>query len=188
MYTVGQQHGTGTSSTIKTTIDNWYKTTTLETDAATKTLVADQIFCNDRTVTSGTWVSTGSNFDYAPIDRIFDNSPSLKCINESDKFTVNSSNGNGALIYPVGLITTDEINMAGGGSTNSSYYLYTNQYYWLGSPYKWSGSGANSFFVDVSGSLGLEGVNFVGARPVISLSSKAKLSGSGTYNDVYTLS
>ena len=31
MYTVGQQHGTGTSSTIKTTIDNWYKTTTLET-------------------------------------------------------------------------------------------------------------------------------------------------------------
>ena len=188
MYTVGQQHGTGTSSTIKTTIDNWYKTTTLETDAATKTLVADQIFFNDRTVTSGTWVSTGSNFDYAPIDRIFDNSPSLKCINESDKFTVNSSNGNGALIYPVGLITTDEINMAGGGSTNSSYYLYTNQYYWLGSPYKWSGSGANSFFVDVSGSLGLEGVNFVGARPVISLSSKAKLSGSGTYNDVYTLS
>ena len=188
MYTVGQQHGTSTSSTIKTTIDNWYKTTTLETDAATKTLVADQIFCNDRTVTSGTWVSTGSNFDYAPIDRIFDNSPSLKCINESDKFTVNSSNGNGALIYPVGLITTDEINMAGGGSTNSSYYLYTNQYYWLGSPYKWSGSGANSFFVDVSGSLGLEGVNFVGARPVISLSSKAKLSGNGTYNDVYTVS
>lgn len=132
--------------------------------------------------------STGSNFDYAPIDRIFDNSPSLKCINESDKFTVNSSNGNGALIYPVGLITTDEINMAGGGSTNSSYYLYTNQYYWLGSPYKWSGSGANSFFVDVSGSLGLEGVNFVGARPVISLSSEAKFSGDGTWNNVYTVS
>ncbi|MDD7149417.1 MAG: hypothetical protein PUH53_01860, partial [Mycoplasma sp.] len=45
MFTEGQQHGNGTPSTIKTAIDNWYKTTTLETDAATKALVSqDQIF------------------------------------------------------------------------------------------------------------------------------------------------
>ena len=40
MYTVGEQHGNKTSSTIKTAIDNWYKTTTLETDVATKELVS----------------------------------------------------------------------------------------------------------------------------------------------------
>ena len=30
--------------------------------------------------------------------------------------------------------------------------------------------------------------SYTGARPVISLSSEVKLSGSGTYNDVYTVS
>ena len=82
--------------------------------------------------------------------------------------------------------------MAGGvygsNNENSSYYLYTNQNYWLGSPESINGSFASGFFVLSSGSLYS---NFVddayGARPVVSLSSKAKLSGSGTYNDVYTV-
>ena len=96
--------------------------------------------------------------------------------------------------------------MAGGvyGSSNSSYYLYTNQYYWSGSPRYFYGDGsyASEFHVDDGGRIGGSGVDdggtfgahFVdyrdgrGARPVVSLSSKAKLSGNGTYSKPYTVS
>ena len=202
MFTEGQQHGNGTPSTIKTAIDNWYKTTTLETDATTKSLVTDQIFCNDRSVTtseSGTpgeisgSMSTNTLYYYGAYVRLITNkSPKLTCTTASDKFTVNTSNGNEALTYPVGLITADEVAMSGGVNSsdneNSSYYLYTNQYYWSGSPFNFNSSGASVFIVYSSGYLYGYSVDIAsGARPVISLSSKAKLLGSGTYNDVYTV-
>ena len=202
MYTASAQHGNSTSSTIKTTIDNWYKTTTLETDAATKALVSqDQIFCNDRSATtsdSGTpgeisgSMSTSTTYYYGAYVRLVTNkSPQLKCPTESDKFTSRKSSiGNKALTYPVGLITADEVAMAGGvyPTSNSTYYLYTKQSYWSGSPYYFVSRGnAFEFFVDSSGMLTYSIYYTNGVRPVISLSSKAKLSGSGTYNDVYTV-
>ena len=194
MYTLGEQYGNSTSSTIKTTIDNWYKTTTLETDSATKNLVADQIFCNDRSPSStqtAAWTSTGEYY-YGAFGRLTQTtkSPILTCGVASDKFTVNTSNGNGALTYPVGLITSDEVAMAGGvfGSNNSSYYLYTNQNYWSGSPDNFSSTDAYEFYVYSSGTFNSTYVDgALGARPVVSLSSEARLSGSGTYNDVYTV-
>ena len=195
MYTLGQQHGNSTDSTIKTAIDNWYKTTTLEKDAATKKLVSqDQIFCNDRSPSSnqtGAWTSAG-DFYYGAYGRLtFNETPLLTCPTASDKFTVKASNGNGALTYPVGLITADEVVMAGGkfGSDNKSYYLYTNQYYWSGTPRNFnSESSSTEFQVSAYGEnvpFGVGSSN--GVRPVISLSSKAQLLGSGTYNDVYTV-
>ena len=203
MFTEGQQHGNGTPSTIKTAIDNWYKTTTLETDATTKELVSqDQIFCNDRSATissSGTpgeisgSMSSDTAYYYGAYARLVKNTkPKLTCTTASDKFTVNTSNGNGTLTYPVGIITADEVAMAGGvtgnNNTNSSYYLYTNQHYWLGSPAYFFNGYAYEFIVYSSGVLNGSRVSIaVGARPVVSLSSKAKLSGNGTYNDVYTV-
>ena len=208
MYQLGQQHGNknSTSSAIKTTIDNWYKTTTLETDLKTKSLVVDQIFCNDRTASTSnvtysttnyttlpSWNSTGTQYYYGARGRLDKSkSPVLTCPTASDKFTVNTSNGNGALTYPVGLITADEVAMAGGvyETYDSSYYLYTKQYYWLGSPNYFDSRGyTGEFDVDQSGVLDFNIVgNGFGARPVVSLSSKVKLSGNGTYNDVYTVS
>ena len=204
MFTEGQQHGNGTPSTIKTAIDNWYKTTTLETDAATKALVSqDQIFCNDRSATtssSGTpgeisgSMSTRTTYYYGAYVRLIKKKePQLICPTASDKFTVNTSNGNGALTYPVGIITADEVAMAGGvyGSSNSSYYLYTNQYYWSGSPtyFDSSNSIASEFYVSEYGNIDAHIVDRThGARPVVSLSSKAKLLGSGTYSNPYTVS
>ena len=200
MYTEGKQHGNSTDSAIKTAIDNWYKTTTLETDSATKSLVADQIFCNDRSSSSTqtvAWTSTGG-FNYGALGRLSNNKvPILTCPTASDKFTVNISNGNGALTYPVGLITADEVAMAGGkyNANNTTYYLYTNQTYWLGSSFRFLsdaeyGNRALGTSVDSSGNMYnyLNEVNYsYGVRPVVSLSSKAKLLGNGTYNDVYTV-
>ena len=213
-YIKGQQHGYGKcdgtnasctvngntvyNSTIKQAIDKWYAGTTLKDND----LIADQIFCNDRSATtsdSGTpgeisgSMSTSTTYYYGAYVRLVTNkSPKLTCTTASDKFTVNTSNGNGALTYPVGLITADEVAMAGGvfGSANNTYYLYTNKYYWLGSSYDFHGSSAFEFGVNSSGYLN----NYIlvyttsGARPVVSLSSKAKLSGNGTYSNPYTVS
>ena len=209
-YIDGQQHGYGKcdganasctvngntvyNSTIKQAIDKWYAGTTLKDNALVS---QNQIFCNDRSASStqtAAWTSTGTQYYYGARGRLSEStSPVLTCPTASDKFTVNTSNGNGALTYPVGLITADEVAMAGGvyGIANSSYYLYTNEYYWLGSPDSFISSGyARDFSVDLSGYFNNIGVNNNdnGARPVVSLSSKAKLSGSGTYDDVYTVS
>ena len=196
------------NSTIKQTIDKWYAGTTLKDNSLVS---QDQIFCNDRsasTTQTAAWTSTGADYYYGAYGRLTQTtkSPQLICPTESDKFTVNTSNGNGALTYPVGLITEDEVAMAGGvyGSSNGSYYLYTNQYYWSGSPRYFYGDGsyASEFHVDDGGRIGGSGVDdggtfgahFVdyrdgrGARPVVSLSSKAKLSGSGPYSNPYTVS
>ena len=193
MFTEGQQHGNSTSSDIKNTLENWYAGTTLKDNPL---ISQDQIFCNDRSVTDGTWSSsTSTTTYYAAYTRLVTNkSPKLTCPTASDKFTVNTSNGNGALTYPVGLITADEVAMAGGvygtSNTNRSYYLYTNQDYWSGSPNNFYSvsSFASEFRVCSSGRIDTDLVRSdLGARPVVSLSSKAKLSGSGTYNDVYTV-
>ena len=197
------------NSTIKQAIDKWYAGTTLETDSSTKALVSqDQIFCNDRTASTSnvpysstnyttltSWNSTGTEYYYGARGRLNQSkSPILTCPTASDKFTANASNGNGALTYPVGLITADEVAMAGGvyGSSNinRSYYLYTNQYYWSGSPYFFerSRSIAFEFQVDSSGTLNTGNVDLTyGARPVVSLSSEAKLSGDGTWNNPYVV-
>ena len=218
-YIEGQQHGygecNGTSasctvngntvynSTIKQTIDKWYAETTLKDND----LIADQIFCNDRSASTSavaylptnyttltSWNSTGTKYYYGAYGRLSKSkSPVLTCAVDGDRFTVNKINGKGnsALTYPVGLITADEVAMAGGkpGSDNNTYYLYTNQAYWLGSPTAFDGSYAIEFLVFTSGIFKIDIVVYNdGARPVVSLSSKAKLSGSGTYNDVYTVS
>ena len=215
-YIEGQQHGFGKcdgtnnasctvnentvyNSTIKQAIDKWYVGTTLEKDAATKALVSqDQIFCNDRSASStqtAAWTSTGADYFYGANGRLIQTtkSPQLTCLTASDKFTVNISNGNGALTYPVGLITADEVAMTGGvsSSTNRSYYLYTNQSYWSGSPAYFGGnySGSSEFSIDSSGRNGNSYVtSTIGVRPIVSLSSKAKLSGNGTYSKPYTVS
>ena len=191
MYTAGAQHGNSTPSTIKTAIENWYAGTTLKNNVLVS---QDQIFCNDRSVTSGSF-STSGVFDYAAYTRLKTNkTPILTCPEESDKFTSKQSSiGNKALDYPVGLITADEVAMAGGvdNTTNKSYYLYTNQSYWSGSPYGFDNYYTHAFesYASSSGDINITDVDVVvGARPVVSLSSKAKLSGSGTYNDVYVVS
>ena len=195
MYTDSVQHGLTKNSLIKSHIDDWFKNSSLFTDASTKALLADGIFCNDRNVTSGSWARSG-NFSYDGY-RVYSNSKDsiLKCSNKLDRFTVDSSNGNGALTYPVGTITGDEMVYAGmtSNSSNLNSYLYTNEEYWTITPGSMSGlQGFQIFnvFVRPTGQLYFTNIqNYSsGIRPVINLSSSVKLSGDGTYNNVYTVS
>ena len=205
MYTIGEQHGTSKSSDIKTYLEDWYANYTDLNDSGTK--ITDQIYCNDRTAStsgSGTageissWVSTGTHYYYGANLRLYGDSsnpsPSLKCTNANDKFTTTTAKGNGKLSYSVGLITADEVNIAGADNqrnSNTSYYLYTGYTganYWAGSPFDFSEGTSGGFVVDGDGRLGGSVVNGgYGVRGVVSLSSESKLLGSGTYNDVYTV-
>ena len=169
------------------------------------TKITDQIYCNDRTVSTSdvaysptnyttltSWNSTGTNYYYGANGRVFNNpvSPDYKCPVASDKFTTTTAKGNGKLSYPVGLITADEITFAGlpAGKTNNSFYLYTGDYYWAGSPNGFNVGYAIEFDVVDGGYLGSDRVHSNGGvRGVVSLSSESKLLGSGTYNDVYTV-
>ena len=206
MYTIGEQHGTSKSSDIKTYLDNWYANYTDLNKTGTK--ITDQIYCNDRTASTSDvaysttnyttltiWNSTGTEYYYGASGRIAkDNNPMLTCAVDSDRFTVNKINGKGnsSLTYPIGLITIDEVEMAGNNwsERNTSYYLLTMND-WLGSPnYFRSGvSAAYGFYADNSGFLDLGPVSAdFEVHPVVSLSSKAKLSGNGTYSNPYTVS
>ena len=201
MYIAGEQHEGSYESAIKIVIDDWYKSTTLETDKTFSRIIVDQIFCNDRTAsmsTSGTYgeigsMSTGATYYFGAYKRIVaDKNPSLICPAENDKFTENTSNiGNKLLKYPVGLITVDEVVMAGGayGISNNEYYLYTNQHSWSLSPiHFYSSSTADEFCINSSGSIDNDFVSIIGGiRPVINLSKNIKLSGNGTWNNVYTV-
>ena len=160
------------NSSIKTTIDNWYKNNL----TAYTSKLADETFCNDRSISSGTGYKTDSTTYYGSYNRNVDKkTPSLKCAQDNDKFKV--ANASAKLDYPVALITADEMAMAGGvfATSNTNYYLYNGQYQWSLSP-----SGFYSIYssVDVwrvhpSGSFvpGRIVANSFGVRPVINLKS-----------------
>ncbi|MGN1379825.1 MAG: hypothetical protein ACI4XR_05520 [Bacilli bacterium] len=195
MYTLGEQHGTSTDSTIKAYLDNWYTFTNLSSyyaNNASSNLLADQIYCNDRN-TSSTWESAPTDpMSYSSGERISNGTPSLKCTTKADRFTVDdTTNGNGALTYPVGLITIDELLYAGGTSqenTNSEFYLYTGANYWSGSPFGFVKSYAFTNIVKEDGILYINSVeNNIEVRAVISLSSKVMLSGTGLYNNPFII-
>ena len=98
------------SSKIKSVIDSWYES---NMTSYTKYLSTSAVYCNDRSITNGTY-STSSAFDYAPYTRLSTNYiPTYDCTATEDKFTVDSSTGNGKLTYPIALMTADEIAYAG---------------------------------------------------------------------------
>ena len=182
-----------TSSRIKTTIDTWYAGNMTE---YTKYL-EDTIWCNDRSFYSGSLkgkdVDAGTGYSYfgAYGNNVSTKNPSVSCPNVNDSFTVSSENGNGALDYPVALLTADELTLAGHGNNGYSRnaYLYTGQYYWSLSPYNFYSNHAHGFYMHSLGSLYDNHVRSAyGVRPSVSLAPGIMISGGdGTSEDPYQL-
>ena len=185
--TYEETHVNTNNSTIKTANDNWYKTNIV--DAGYSQYVADAIYCNDRSLSSGTGIGTTVTY-YMAYNRLRTNkTPSLKCNQNNDKFTTSSSLGNGNLTYPVGLITADEVAYAGGKSStsNSSYYLYSGQFFWTISP-NFNSSGYSRVWYVYSAGLSFGYVDFsIALRPVISLKSDITFSGNGSMNQPFEI-
>ena len=180
------------SSTIKTTIDNWYAK---NMTSYTKYLSTTAVYCNDR--------STSDNKYFGAYTRLITNkTPTYDCTDTNDKFTVDTSTGNGKLTYPIALMTADEVSFAGGlWATNAPTWYYYNSangsstgstWWWLLSPYNWNGSDASVFGVYGSSNPGCLLSNSVynarGVRPAVSLKSCVKTSGGdGSASAPYTI-
>ena len=181
------------SSTIKTAIDNWYKDN-LNTNYG-KYLSTTAVYCNDR--------STSDNTYFGAYTRLKTNkTPSYDCAATEDKFTADTSTGNGKLTYPIALMTADEVSFAGGlwGTNAQTWYYYNSakgsstgeQWWWLLSPASGNGSYAYVFFVVGSSNPGFLSSTYVshtyGVRPAVSLKSCVKTSGGdGSASTPYTI-
>ena len=200
MYTIGQVHGLGTSSTIKGILDTWYNTY-IENEQSNihygQYIDGNAGFCGDRTPSTSSNNSNGSGgtgtietYYGAYIRLARNNSPSLQCSDNADIYTtIDSSTGNQALTYPIGLISADEAIFAGIPWTgyNQNNYLYTNTNYWTMSPSSFVDDYAFMYFVSSSGNIPFTGVGASNwaVRPVINLKSAIAISGSGTTSDPF---
>ena len=180
-------------STIKTYIDTWYQNNLTD---YTKYLSTTAVYCNDRN-------NTLENGYFRARTRLSTNkTPTYDCATSEDKFTVDSSTGNGKLTYPIALMTADEVSFAGGLDVNNArtWYYYNSAkgsstystYWWLLSPNYWVGSVTLVFCVGGNVNPGRldESVvsNARGVRPVISLKSNVVWSsGDGTATNPYQI-
>ena len=201
--TYEETHANINDSTIKKAVDNWYKENIA--DKGYGDYIADAIYCNDRKLYTGTpWLDHGT-LGYGKNNTVYDITArhstelnvikdvidvKISCSQQNDRFTVDdTTNGNGALTYPVGLITSDEIFAAGGfichnaDFNNSKYYIYTGTFFWTMSPSVYSG---NAYVIGHGqGGRGHLAIALLGVRPVISLKTSVEFTGSGTMDDPY---
>ena len=207
-----------TDSTVKTAIESWFRTNlTNEVDNTKRNYanyLEDTVYCNDRSVktTAGNtgyptyqesgWNPSGGDLIkylyFGANNRVYNswysttNVPSIACPNETDRFSVSSSIAH--LNYPVGLLTADEIVMAGAagnsGTLNQTYYLYTGNYYWSLSPNYFTNIYAYEFDVVSDGYLVSTNARYSsGVRPVVSLKrgTEFESGGNGTPTNPYVV-
>lgn len=187
-------------STIKIKLDKFYHDHFLNTIYGN--YIADAIYCNNRSgFNDFLGIKYYGGFDYQTIadTLIFKN---LKCPHQNDGFTVSdTSKGNGALTYPIGLITGDEAMMAGlrfesvqNGKNYTNYLSGTSTvtmspndffFYLL---YESSDEKPIATQISISTYLGATAVTtnlFV--RPVISIKGDTNLIGFGTIDNPFRL-
>ena len=163
------------TSSLKTYLDGWYNTNLKAYDK----YISSENYCTD---TNFNYNLNGINYSNT-YDRIFnDEAPDLLCRGE---------NYNGK----IGLISVDEVVLAGAykNNTNSEFYLYNEEIkgsYWTSS----------SYFVNSSSQLSMINIMSTGAigdgiivtdkayvRPVININETAKIKGVGTKDDPYII-
>lgn len=156
-------------------------------------LLSDSGFCGDKSLNSGDGISNDKASNYVSRSRLMNSIPSLNCSNkETNLYTISTSNyGNKMLTYPIGLISLDELMLAGlnrnnlnrltWAHSNSNYFTMTPSYY---NQYECGYVMA----YDTSGIISIGGCTKYqeGMRPVINLKPNVEISGGiGTINDPY---
>ena len=214
-------HVNTNDSTIKKAVDKWYEDNILNTEY--ENALEDTVYCNDRSLveagsngnnkysstsnyasklgygTNGTLYGANSRF----ANNVVSAKPSLVCTLTNDKFSVTADVGNGALRYPIGLITADEVAFAGGviyqtgpSYSNETYYLYgggskffTMSPNWFDSNKRIAIGAVNANDANYNGYYGIELANIEsGVRPVISLkNSVTYTTGAGTEINPYVI-
>ena len=191
-----------TDSYAKTIIEAWFETEGL---IDYEDELEDVIFCNDRSFYSGALKSKDSDATpsgatvYSHYSARGRNAvrnahgnikPSLDCPSKNDSFTKDdTTKGNGKLNHKVGLITEDELTMAGNGilgydTTSYLYYGYGRRS-WSASPYGFQQNYAYGFkWESISNDNTID--EALGLRPLVSLNAGTTyISGTGLRTDPY---
>ena len=186
MYQNNEVHGLSSSSTIKEVLDTWYRDN-LATNYGNK-IDGNAGFCGDRIPSTNSSSSNGQGGTgtaetfYNGYIRLYSHkTPSFKCNNDDLYTTHESSKGNKALTYPIGLISADEVAYAGGTiSGNNNYYLYTGEDYWTMTPSVYNGN-ARDFYITSGRNFNVGNMFAVfapfGVRPVINLKADVQITG-----------
>ena len=192
--TFAEVHANTNDSTIKSAVDSWYKTNIV--DKGYNSYVSNAVgFCGDRTIYSGgDGIQTYKDTYFGAYGRYAKNVAQFTCPEPSRDLytTTDSSIGNKALTYPVGLITYDEMVFAGMDNRhiNKLSWIYSTQHTWTMSPsifyadYGYAGE----WYDNSDGFLNpWWNVDFSSdARPVINLKEDVEISGGmGTANDPF---
>ena len=160
------------TSTAYQNLTSWYTTYLTEFDE----LVASTYYCFDNSVSTNT-----GEISYLSNTRLFtDYLPSNVCggLNVSSK---------------VGLLTADEAVMAGASAgENTSYYLYIDGLqasWWTMTPNKRENNVMSYMALSTNGSLirDVDETSSIFLRPVVTLSRKTQVTGSGTLDDPYRI-
>lgn len=165
------------NNTINNYLLEWYQNTIVAKELD-KYVIAST-FCND-----SNYYMEGNHTYFNGYRRIVNEfSPALKCPTTMSDF-------GGTYSQKVGLISADEVLMAGGlyNINNFSYYLYNGESFYTMTPGDYYGYVANVLTVNNSGGIQLSRVDSeLGIRPVINLNPTITVSGSGTQADPYTI-
>lgn len=158
-------------------LEQWYKTNI--TDKNLDKYVVASSFCND----SSYFINSYHTYFNGYTRLITDKRPSLVCP------TTNADFG-GTYKQKIGLLTADEIAIAGGvyGTNNYNYYLYNGETFFTMTGADYYNYTANLFIVTNTGALSTAPTtNLYGIRPVINIASTTTVSGAGTIDNPYTI-
>lgn len=177
----------------------------------TDNISKNTLFCNNKK-----YSSTNSNIKYYESKKLIPvfksesnrdkydpkaltNSFSLVCSEENDKLSANEK----TLSYPVGLLTAEDVLLAGGyltdssdeyvggpeGIINTKFYLYTGSSFWTSTAYSTDLNTGYNYVIAVNSNGYMEGKHVTETAdviPVISLDSSVRISsGNGTANNPY---
>ncbi len=200
-------------SIVKRVLEDWYRNNIVDkinpnTSTSYSNSVSPAIYCNDRTYLAKSITPVFKNnqdHNIYNVDNI-KNQVTLRCpgtknsngiYTRDDRFNVvDNINGNQLLFYPVGLITAQEVALAGGyltsendlynggynGMINEGYYMFTKTNYWTMTPYGFDNNVAKIVYVNNEGTMMADSVKkSYDIIPVISLRANVSISeGTGT--------
>ena len=158
-------------SLAKQTIDSWFEENMIpyfeNLGETYNSYIEDTVWCNDREFTN--WGSSGWNPIVAGNGAVFGaysrgSTPTVKCSTKNNSFTVSDNRkGNGALTYPVGMLTQDELVLAGVGSG----YLGNSGNWWTMTPRSLNTSSEYMEMYTINGNSACN--TEIGIRPSISI-------------------
>ena len=185
-------HKNKVNSTVKNIIDSWY----IDNISKYSQYISTEAgFCGDRQLDVGTGAGTTDTLYIGDV-RVRGGDPYFKCTLQNDLYTTGlSDKGNNALLYPIGMLSADEVKAAGAGYSSSGGVGYltdstaTQSAFWTITPVSHISAIQTQIAVSSSGFVFTTTADSSRVRPVINLSPGVGVvsGGTGTSSNPYVI-